>query len=624
MAIIQANGIKFGYGSTTIIENATFHIDDGDRVGIVGPNGAGKTTLLRLITSEIHPDSGVLNIRRGTEIGYLEQNIEASEKTIFEYCEEIFQDIFLLESRMRELEIRMATDSDSEIMSEYSELLELFEDKGGYATRSKVNSVLNGLKMSGDQRLALLSGGERSKVAMARLLLRNPELLILDEPTNHLDIESISWMEDFLKDYKGTILVVSHDRYFLDKICTKILHFEFGHATLHRGGYKKTMQEIMEQKTAQLKAYELQQKEIARQEGIIREFYSRATEKQIKKAKSKQKLLDRVERIEKPGEDKTSFHLDLQSSGRGGNDVLILTEVSKRFGERLVLDGASLHVSRGDKIGLIGGNGAGKTTLFKIALGEQIADSGNIKFGAGIVTGYFSQNMEQLDWNKSILDEVHDAYPRLTVSEVRGRLGSFLFKEDLDRKIGSISGGERSRIQLLKLMMSPANLLLLDEPTNHLDTYAKEILDKAISNFTGTAVIISHDRFFLNEVCNKIAVLKDGKIQVFEGNYDDYIYTVNLRTQQKAEEEKTKKETEKRKPKEKQKARKSQKPDEKRKLGKKALEKEIADTEEKIAELEARRYEEDVYSDYRKSKEVEDELEELKRKCDELYELFFT
>lgn len=624
MAIIQANHIKFGYGSKTIIEDASFHIDDGDKVGIVGPNGAGKTTLLKLITTQIQPDSGTLNVRRGTEIGYLEQSVEAMEKTIFEYCEEIFSDIFEMERRLRTLEQQMATDSGSEIMVEYSELLERFEEKGGYATKSKVNSVLNGLKIDGDQPLSLLSGGERSKVAMARLLLRSPELLILDEPTNHLDIESISWMEDFLKDYRGTVIVVSHDRYFLDKICTKILHFEFGCATLHRGGYKRAMQQIMEQKTAQLKAYELQQKEIARQEGIIREFYSRATEKQIKKAKSKQKLLDRMERIEKPGEDRTAFHLNLKSSGRGGNDVLILTDIVKRFGEKSVLNGASLHVLKGDKIGLIGGNGAGKTTLFKIALGEQSQDSGDVKFGAGIDTGYYSQNMEQLDWNKTILDEVHDAYPKLTVSEVRGKLGAFLFKDDLDRKIGSISGGERSRIQLLKLMMSPANLLLLDEPTNHLDTYAKEILDKAISNYTGTAIIISHDRFFLNEVCNQIALLQDGKIQVFEGNYDDYIYTVNRRIQEAEERERRereKKETERKKSKMRQKGGAEHKASGKAKLGKKALEQKIEETEDKIAELEARRYEEDVYTDYRKSKEVEDELEKLKKVCEELYEL---
>lgn len=622
MAMIQASGIKFGYGSTTVIEDATFHIDDGDKVGIVGPNGAGKTTLLKLITNLIQPDSGAMNIRRGTEIGYLEQNIEAADKTIFEYCEEIFQDISEMESRLRALEKRMGEDAGDDVMTEYSELLERFEDREGYATRSKVNSVLNGLKMDGAQKLSLLSGGERSKVAMARLLLRNPELLILDEPTNHLDIESISWMEGFLKDYKGTILVVSHDRYFLDKICTKILHFEFGRASMYRGGYRKVMNQIMEQKTAQLKAYELQQKEISRQEGIIREFYSRATEKQIKKAKSRQRLLDKVERIEKPGEDRTSFHLNLESSGRGGNDVLILTDITKQFGDRKVLDHASLYVAKDDKIGLIGANGTGKTTLFRIALGELVPDEGMVKFGSEITTGYFSQNMEQLDWNKSILEEVHDAYPRLDISEIRGKLGAFLFKDNLDRKIGSVSGGERSRIQLLKLMMSPANLLLLDEPTNHLDTYSKEILDRAISNYSGSAVIISHDRFFLNEVCNKIAVLKDGKIEVFEGNYDDYLYTDSLRKQEAEKREQAEKEEALQREKKRVKKNKNdeKKTGEKKKPGKKALEREIEVTEERIAVLEQRRYEEEVYSDFRKSKEVEEELEELKKRCEELYE----
>lgn len=670
--MIQANEIRFSYGSTTVIENATFQVEDGDKVGIVGPNGAGKTTLLRLITEQFRadaekgflPDSGTLHIRKNTEIGYLEQQVEPSDHTVFSFCEQIFSDIFLIEERMRVLEGEMARTSEKpadgrscagectggekigagntadytggdgasadgeKIMAEYGELLELFEDKGGYAIRSKVNSVLAGLKMDGEVRLSQLSGGERSKVAMARLLLRSPELLILDEPTNHLDIESITWMEEFLKDYAGTILVVSHDRYFLDRICTKILHFEFGRATMYRGGYKQVIRQIMEQKAAQMKAYELRQKEIARQEGIIREFYNRATEIQIKKAKSRQKMLDKMEKIEKPSEDRTVFHLKLKSSGRGGNDVLMLSDICKKFGERTILDHANLEVFRGDKIGLIGGNGAGKTTLFKIALGEVEADGGCVRHGSGIGIGYFSQNMETLDRNKSILEELHDSYPKLTVSEVRGALGAFLFKDDLDRTVGSISGGERSRLQLLKLMMSPANLLLLDEPTNHLDTYSKEMLDRAIADYEGTVVIISHDRFFLNAVCNKIALLRDGVITLYEGNYDDYLYTVTLRKQQAEQQERERRESEK-KAREKAAARNRSKKqargtDGMPKMSKKMLEKEITELENRIAELENLRYAEEVYSDFRKSREVEEEIEMLKNKCEELYELFLS
>lgn len=618
MSILQANGLRFGYGSNLILENASFHVDDGDRVGIVGPNGAGKTTLLRLISSELQPDGGSLTVRRGTEIGYLEQVIAPEEKTVFSFCEEIFRDIFEIEERMRALEKRMATDAGELTMSEYGELLERFGEMGGYGIRSKVNSVLSGLKMEGGRRLAELSGGERSKVAMARLLLRNPELLILDEPTNHLDIESISWMESFLNEYKGTILVVSHDRYFLDKVCTKILHFEFGVATMYRGGYKEVMHRIVEQKAAQRKAYELQQKEIARQEGIIREFYNRATELQIKKAKSRQKLLDKMERIERPEEDKPSFRLRLKTSGRGGNEVLMMHGVSKRFGDKTVLDSADLEVFKDDKIGLIGGNGAGKTTLFKLALGELRPDGGEIKFGAGIDTGYFAQNMELLDRNKTIVEEVHDAYPKLTISEVRGALGAFLFKDDLDRKIGDISGGERSRIQLLKLMMSPANLLLLDEPTNHLDMYSKEMLDQALSEYEGTAVIISHDRFFLNAVCNRIAVLENGRITVYEGNYDDYLYTVSIRRQALLDAEK---EAERERARLAEKAKKRAKAKgETPRPGRKALEREIAEIEEQIARLEQRRYDEDIYSDFQKSREIEEELEALQHRCEERYE----
>ncbi len=621
MAIIATNELSFSYGSTPVIKNISFQVDDTDRIGIVGPNGAGKTTLLKLITGQLEPDSGSVNIRRGIRLGYLEQSIESESKNAFLFCEEIFSDIYEIEKRQREIEARMASISAehgtsstlAEIMNEYGALQEQFEELGGFEIKSRINAVLSGLKIDQERLISELSGGERSKVAMARLLLRNPEVLVLDEPTNHLDIESITWMEGFLTGYKGTILVVSHDRYFLEKICNKILNFEFGEATMYRGGYKHAMQQIMEQKTYQQKAFDAQQKEIARQEGIIREFYARATEKQIKKAKSRQKMLDRMQKLEKPGEDRTKFNLRLRSSGRGGDDVLMLHDISKNFAGRQILKDASLEVFRSDKIGLIGANGAGKTTLFRIALGSQTPDSGTVRHGAGIKIGYYEQNMESLDRNKTILEEIHDSYPKLTISEVRGILGAFMFKDDLDRKIGDISGGERSRVQLLKLMMSPANLLLLDEPTNHLDTYSKEILDKALIDYEGSAVIISHDRFFLNEVCTKIAVLEDGAISVFDGNYDDYVYMNSIRknpepdTASAAKPSMTKTAM--------QKLRKSEKP----RVSKKTVEQKIVELEERIADLEELRYSEEIYSDFKKSREVESELETLKSECEKWY-----
>lgn len=623
MAILTMQEVSFSYASTPVIKNAGFLADEGDRIGIVGPNGAGKTTLLKLITGELTPDSGSIYIKKTARLGYLEQTVESEARSVFLFCEEIFSDIDEIEKRQRELEAQMAALSAggeasekqlASVMLEYGELQEKFEELGGFEIKSRINAVLSGLKIPADQTVSALSGGERSKVAMARLLLRNPDILILDEPTNHLDIDSITWMEDFLSAYKGTLLVVSHDRYFLEKICTKILHFEFGSATMFRGGYKHAMQQIMEQKIYQQKTFEAQQKEIARQEGIIREFYSRATEKQIKKAKSRQKMLDKIERVKEPGEDRTSFNLKLSSSGRGGNDVLMLTDISKSFEARRVLHNATLNVFRGDKIGLIGANGAGKTTLFRIAMGKQLPDSGTVRHGTGIKIGCYEQNMDSLDWKKTILEEVHDSYPKLTISEVRAVLGAFMFKDDLDRKIGDISGGERSRVQLLKLMMSPANLLLLDEPTNHLDTYSKEILDKAIIDYEGSAIIISHDRFFLNEVCNKIAVLKDGEIEVFEGNYDDYAYMCSIRKNPERESE-----AKGDKPQMTKTALYKKRKAEKRGISKKAIEQKIMELEEEIAKLEEQRYSKEVYSDFKKSHEIEEAIETLKSECEKWY-----
>ncbi len=626
MAILTVKDLAFGYSVNPIITNAAFQLEEGDKIGIVGANGAGKTTLLKLLTEKIAPDSGIIQCKKGTTFGYMEQDPKASG-TVFLYCEEIFHDVYETERQMRVLEREMADNPSDEVLEAYGSLQDRFAEQNGYSIKSFIRGVLNGLKIDGEANMASLSGGERSKVAMARLLLRKVDILALDEPTNHLDIDSVTWLEGFLSDYRGTLILVSHDRYFLDKVCNKILHFEHGVATMYHGGYKKAMQQIMEQKEAEQKAYELQQKEIARQEGIIREFFSRATEKQIKKAKSRQKMLDKMERIDKPSASTPHFNLRLQSSGRGGNDVLMLRDIYKSYGIQDVLKGATLEVYRGDKIGLVGRNGAGKTTLFRVALGIETPESGDIKFGSKIETGYFAQHIESLDPEKTILEEVHDAYPKLTISEVRGYLGAYLFKDDTDRKIKDISGGEKSRIKLLKLMMSPANLLLLDEPTNHLDTYSKEILDNAIANFEGSTVIISHDRFFLNTVCSKIAELKNGKITVYEGNYDEYLEARARQIQPLGTEAETSTETSETEKKNnrknwKQKDTKSTEKMIRRKIEK--LEACIMEIEEEIETLEQSTYTEEVYLDYEKSEIVHAQIASLKTEAEKLYEELFA
>ncbi|MDO4800403.1 MAG: ABC-F family ATP-binding cassette domain-containing protein, partial [Bacillota bacterium] len=530
MMILAAEGIQKAFGTVEVLDDVDLHVRQGDRVGLVGANGAGKSTLLRILSGQDEADRGSIQTARGTVLGYLEQDIPRNDLSIFAYCEEMFESVYAIEASMRALETQMSAEVSEEIMERYARLSEQFEAQDGFRIKSSIHGVLIGLGFTEsefDKRMRDLSGGERSRVGIARLLLRETDLLFLDEPTNHLDLQSTTWLEKYLLSYRGSIVVVSHDRYFLDRICNSICLIEGGQSYEYPGNFTAAMRQREQEYLAQLKAYEIQQKEIKRQEAIIREFYSRATEKQIKKAKSRQKLLDKVERIEKPHLFRQHFHLRLREGYQGGHEVLHLSGITKRF-DRAVLSDISLDVYRGDRIGLIGPNGAGKSTLIKIIHGMLAPDSGSIQFGSATTLGYYDQNQANLSPEKTLIEEIHDDYPKYTISDVRGLLGAFQFKGDTDKRIGSLSGGERSRITLLKLMLSPANLLLLDEPTNHLDITARDILEEALLSYGGSFIAISHDRYFINRVCNKIAVLSENGIHVYDGSYDDYIASITL------------------------------------------------------------------------------------------------
>lgn len=633
MIVLNAREINKAYGTTEILTSAQLTLRQGDRVGLIGANGSGKTTFINIITGETPKDSGDIYVQRFSKIGYLEQVIENSEITVYSFVEKVFDHVRELERQMRSLEKQMAENTDPSILKRYAAVQEKYEKQDAYSINSWITGVLQGLSLPEDKLMSDLSGGERSRAGIARLLLQNPDILVLDEPTNHLDMDAINWLEKYLDAYRGSIIIVSHDRYFLDKICNRITLIEGQTTQSFKGNYTAAMQQKQQEYEAQLKAYEIQSKEIKRQEAIIREFYSRATEIQIKKALSRKKLLAKVERIEKPTEESGHFNLKLETGYQGGTEVLHAREIEKSFPDRSgsgfvkILDNLNLSVYRGDKIGLIGENGIGKSTLIKILAGLDKADSGSVKLGTRVNVGYFSQTQENLTPTKTIIEEIHDYRPKLTISEVRGLLGSYNFKEDTDRTIDSLSGGERSRIAILKLMLSPANLLLLDEPTNHLDIETKMILENSLINYTGSFIAVSHDRYFLNRVCNKIAHQEKSGITMHTGTYSDYEErSERMHAQQLLEN--TKKAANQLKhgqldkdsltPKQQREIRKIEREKmlEERRLErhKKSLEEQIGKHEQTIADLEAKLCSPEYFVDYERANELSQQIEELKEK----------
>ncbi|GAU75627.1 ABC-F family ATP-binding cassette domain-containing protein [Fusibacter sp. 3D3] len=530
IALSCTNITKF-YGIDCILDEISFTVNTGDKIGLIGINGAGKTTLMKILMGIESKDGGEIFIAKDTSVGYLEQNTAIDlDISAFDYCEAVFSDLFEMEHKMRSLEHLLAESDASSYelyLDEYSKLQEAFDLANGYAISSKIRGILNGLGFEeSDHKKSInqLSGGQKSRVGVARLLLKQPDILLLDEPTNHLDIDAIKWLEGYLREYTGTIMLISHDRYFLDQVTTKIYEIEAQELVEYNGNYSQFIKQKNAIYEASLHHFEQQQKEVKKQEELIRKFKDRGTEKLAKRAKSREKRLDHVELVNKPKLFKAHFKIDLKAGITSGKDVLRVENLCKSYDSKKVLNDISFEIYRGEKIGLIGPNGVGKTTLFKVLLEETLKDQGNILYGHHIEPGYYDQELKNLTLEHTILEEIHDENPQLSLTEVRNLLGAFLFKgDDYEKKIDQLSGGERSRVSLLKLMLSTSNFLYLDEPTNHLDILAKETLEDALLNYDGTLLTISHDRYFLNKICTKIFELTASGIQVFWGNYDYYV-----------------------------------------------------------------------------------------------------
>ena len=529
--ILSCQGISKSFGEKVILEDASFHIEEREKAALIGNNGAGKTTLLRIIMEEISADSGQVVLMKDKKIGYLAQYQEIKgHRTIYEELLSTKQYIIDMEDRMRAAEIQMKHASGEELerlMNTYTRLTHEFELENGYAYKSELMGVLKGLGFTEEdfnKQIETLSGGQKTRVALGKLLISKPDILLLDEPTNHLDMESISWLETYLLNYPGAVFIVSHDRYFLDKVVTKVIEIDAGQVRMYSGNYSAYAEKKAQLRDAQYKAYLNQQREIKHQEAVIVRLKSFNREKSIRRAESREKMLGKIQRIEKPTEVQSQMRLSLEPRVISGNDVLTVEELSKSFPEQTLFTDISFQIKRGERVALIGNNGTGKTTMLKILNDLIPADSGTFTLGSKVQIGYYDQEHHVLHPEKTIFEEISDTYPTLTETEIRNMLAAFLFtNDDVFKLISSLSGGERGRVSLAKLMLSEANFLILDEPTNHLDIASKEILEEALNSYTGTVLYVSHDRYFINQTATRILELTNQAVVNYIGDYDYYL-----------------------------------------------------------------------------------------------------
>ena len=529
--ILSVSNIGKSFHEVPILKNVSFHIEDYEKAAIVGINGAGKTTLLRIIMGELSADEGLVTFAKDKTVGYLSQQEAVSgENTIYQELLHVKQNILDMEQQMHAVELQMksaAGDRLSELMDTYASLTHAYEAANGYAYKSELVGVLKGLgftEQDFDKSVSTLSGGQKTRVALGKLLLLKPNLIILDEPTNHLDLSSIAWLETYLLNYKGAVIVVSHDRYFLDRIATKVIELDNARATVFSGNYSAYAAGKEMLRTAAYNAYMKQQQEIKHQEAVIEKLKSFNREKSIRRAESREKMLDKIERLEKPTEEKTDMRIRLEPNITSGNDVLTVEHLSKSFGSNHLFSDLFFEIKRGERIALIGDNGTGKTTILKI-LNEMIPfDTGTITLGTNVHIAYYDQEHQVLHDEKTLFEEISDECPDMTNTQVRNVLAAFLFTEDdVFKKIGDLSGGEKGRVSLAKLMLSEANFLILDEPTNHLDIASKEILEEALTRYTGTVLFVSHDRYFINKTATRILDLTHKTLVNYIGNYDYYL-----------------------------------------------------------------------------------------------------
>ena len=625
MIILSAQHIAKSFGVNAVLRDVSLTVQQGDRIGLVGVNGCGKSTLMRILAGLDAQDGGEISLVRGLRVGYLaQQNMVTSGETVWNELQKVYEQVFAMEKKLRELEDEMAhahTDVQrfAQLSADYDRLTQRFEEADGYSWKSMVSGVLNGLGFKPaqyDQCVDSLSGGEQTRLCLARLLLQKPDLLLLDEPTNHLDMETLQWLENYLAAYKGSVLVISHDRYFLDHVCTGIVEILMGSSEQYNGNYTRYIAQRQERFESRMRAYEIQQKEIERQQAIIARYRMFNREKSIRAAESREKALDRMEKLEKPV-DERAIRFSFEARRRTGENVLQLTEISKSFGEKHLFHDLTLRVRAGDRVALIGPNGVGKSTLIKIIVGEEQPDNGFIRYGSNVDIGYYDQHQSTLHADKTVLDEIWDRFPQMEQSNVRGALGMFLFTgDDVFKPIHTLSGGEKGRVALTALMLRKDNLLLLDEPTNHLDMDSREVLEDALADFGGTIITVSHDRYFINRIANRIIEMQPDGVTEYIGNYDDYIERKNRPVAVEAEAGKTKTELEKEKRREKL----SRQALRQLKIRAQEAEKAVGVKEAEIAELEAQMADPSLYSDAQKSADVQRAYQNAQQALQTLYE----
>ena len=529
--ILACHGINKAFGEEIIVKDGSFHIEDHEKAALVGPNGAGKSTIFKIIAGELPSDGGSVILTKGKTMGYLAQHQDMNtDRSIYEEVRTAKADIIAMEQKIRQLELEMkdlSRDSLEDHMDSYNRLTAAFERENGYAYESELTGVLKGLGFQEEEftkPVNTLSGGQKTRVSLGKLLLTKPDILLLDEPTNHLDLNSITWLETYILNYPGAVLIVSHDRYFLNRIVTKVIEIENGELMTYSGNYTDYSQKKQQIREARIKEYLNQQQEIKHQEAVIEKLRSFNREKSIKRAESREKMLEKIKPVEKPIETNKDFQLKLEPATISGNDVLTVEHLSKAFPPQTLFSDISFEIKRGEHVAIIGDNGTGKTTLLKILNQVLPADNGTFTLGTNVQIGYYDQEHHVLHMEKTIFEEISDDYPTLTNTQIRNMLAAFLFTgDDVFKRISDLSGGERGRVSLAKLMLSEANFLILDEPTNHLDITSKEILEKALNNYTGTLLYVSHDRYFINQTATRILDLTHHTFVNYIGNYDYYL-----------------------------------------------------------------------------------------------------
>lgn len=629
MNVLNVSNLAKSYPNKTIFSGLSFNLEKGDKAGLVGLNGAGKSTLFNILTGRLRADEGKIFIPTDIKVGYLEQILSLdSDMTIYDYCLSVFEDVISLEREIRDLEKKMSTEKDPDklaaIMDEYTRKSDLYHNKNGYAMESELEGTLSAMGFAREdfnKKITELSGGQKARVELAGLLLEKPDLLLLDEPTNHLDIKSINFLENFIKNYKGTAIIISHDRYFLDATVNRMMVLEYGKLSTYTGNYTVFMEKRKKDREVRIHQYKSKQKEIERQEEIIDRLKNLGGSKRkrgISQSRSRQKLLDKMERIEKPVELSDTMNLKFTPRIQSGMDVLKVNDLRMSFDDKEIFKNISFEIYRNERAAIIGDNGVGKTTLFKLILGELFQDGGRAKLGESVNVGYFDQEQKSLNLENTIFDEIRDTFPMLTNFEIRSYLAKFMFYDtDVFREISELSGGERARISLLKLMISDCNFILMDEPTNHLDIDSKEILEDAILDFEGTLLIISHDRYFLNKIASKILDMKSDGMDLYLGNYD--YYQEKLKEMSLTEEEKstvTKTQIKKERKKEKLKR------DEVKAIKKEInqIEKDMEDIDKKLKILTKESLEEGFYDDQKRVAALFKEMKDLEEKRDSLDE----